>query len=66
MAQRVQALVHKLQQSQNDLSAQLAHLLAQQQLERTASKSRWHPSAMPSSPPTWPAASTPSTKWRSS
>ncbi|SDG69563.1 PAS domain S-box-containing protein/diguanylate cyclase (GGDEF) domain-containing protein [Duganella sp. OV458] len=34
MAQRVQALVHKLQQSQNDLSAQLARtLLAQQQLQ---------------------------------
>ena len=34
MAQRVQALVHKLQQSQNDLSAQLTRtLLAQQQLQ---------------------------------
>ncbi|WP_229205527.1 MULTISPECIES: bifunctional diguanylate cyclase/phosphodiesterase [unclassified Duganella] len=34
MAQRVQALVHKLQQSQDDLSAQLARtLLAQQQLQ---------------------------------
>lgn len=34
MAQRVQALVHKLQQSQNDLSAQLARtLLAQRQLQ---------------------------------
>jgi diguanylate cyclase (GGDEF)-like protein/PAS domain S-box-containing protein len=34
MAQRVQALVHKLQQSQNDLSTQLARtLLAQQQLQ---------------------------------
>jgi len=34
MAQRVQALVHKLQQSQNDLSAQLTRtLLAQKQLQ---------------------------------